>query len=344
MSLHLVTGGSGFVGSYIVQNLLARGEQVRVLDLWKADDLPKDVDFVYGDIRDETVVARAMQGVDYVHHNVALVPLSKAAERYEQVIVGGTRIALEQAQKAGVKFFAFMSSSAIFGVPDTMPIPPDAPHNPIEIYGRAKARADALVQQAIKDGFPACCIRPRTVIGRNRLGIFAILFEWIRDNAHIYVIGSGNVLFQFLHAEDLAEVSVLAALKQKTGLYNVGAPRYGTLREDLEALIKEVGSRSKVKSLPVLPAMWLLELLDVLKLSPLSPWHYKTYHKAFYFDSSHVTEALDWHPRFGNREMMIEAYNWFVSSDRKEKESGRSPHRSLIKQGALGLLKAVSRF
>lgn len=344
MGLHLVTGGSGFVGSHIVHNLLVRGEKVRVLDLWKAEDLPPSVEFVKGDIRDEALVASAMRGVDYVHHNVALVPLSKAAERYEEVIVGGTRIALEQAKKANVKFFVFMSSSAIFGAPDLMPIPPDAPLAPIEIYGRAKAKADAMVQAAMKEGLAACCIRPRTVIGRNRLGIFAILFDWIKDNANIYVMGSGDVLFQFLHAEDLAEVSVLAALKQKAGLYNVGAPRYGTLREDLGFLIKSVGSRSKIRSLPVAPAMVLLALLDVLKLSPLSPWHYKTYHKAFYYDSSHVTEALGWQPRFGNQEMMLEAYKWFVSSDRNEKESGQSPHRSLLKQGALRILKAVSRF
>ncbi len=122
MALHLVSGGSGFVGSNIVRLLAARGEAVRVLDIWKDPALPPDVDFILADINDREAVNKAMRGVDYVHHTVALVPLAKAGKRFWTVNVDGTRTALEAARAAGVKMFCHMSSSAVFGSPDIMPI------------------------------------------------------------------------------------------------------------------------------------------------------------------------------------------------------------------------------
>lgn len=344
MALHLVTGGSGFVGSTIAKRLVARGEKVRILDLWKGDDLPAGAEYVQCDITDEKGVRAAMQGVDYVHHNVALVPLTKADTRYEQVNAGGTEIALRSAQEAGVKFFSHMSSSAIFGSPQKMPITNDTPLEPVEIYGAAKKKADDIVRAAMAKGYPACCIRPRTVIGKTRLGIFEILFDWIKDNAHIYVIGSGNHLFQFIHAEDLADVSIEACLQGKPGLYNVGTDRFGTLREDLGWLIKQVGSKSQVRSLPVWPTITTLLVLDKLNLSPLSAWHYLTYHKPFHFDSTPVSQALNWKPKYSNQEMLIDAYRWFVNErDANQYQHGASMHKSPVKQKALKILKALSK-
>jgi nucleoside-diphosphate-sugar epimerase len=90
---------------------------LRVLDIWKDDAQPADIEFVSADINDLAAVGRAMRGVSYVHHNVALVPLAKAGKRYWTVNVEGTRTALEAARAAGVKMFCHMSSSA--DVPNT---------------------------------------------------------------------------------------------------------------------------------------------------------------------------------------------------------------------------------
>ncbi len=341
--MHLVTGGSGFVGSNIARLLHARGEAVRVFDLWRAPDLPDGIDVVEGDINDAAAVARAMTDVTHVHHNVALVPLAKAGDRYWTVNVEGTRIALEAARTAGVKMFCHMSSSAVFGSPDTMPITNDTPRQPIEIYGEAKKAGEDLALAAAKDGLPVSVIRPRTIVGTGRLGIFQILFEWIRDGANIYVIGSGDVPFQFVHVDDLAETSILSCLKGVTGVFNVGTDRFGTLRGDLEALCAHAGTGSRVKSLPVGLTIGSLKLLDKLGLSPLSPWHYLTYHKPYYFDSTPAYQALDWRPRYSNQELMNTTYDWFVANYEAVRESGgASSHKSPVRQGVLRLLKAVS--
>jgi nucleoside-diphosphate-sugar epimerase len=340
--MHLVTGGSGFVGSTIARRLVERRAAVRVFDLWRSGDLPTEVEFIRGDINDSEAVANAMRGVRYVHHNVALVPLAKAGQRYWKVNVEGTGVALRAARAAGVGMFSHMSSSAVFGSPDVMPITNETPRKPIEIYGTAKKAGEDLAMTAGSEGMPVAIIRPRTIIGTGRLGIFQILFEWIRDGSNIYVIGSGNVLFQFIHVDDLAEVSIRCCLDERPGVYNVGTDRFGTLREDLEFLCHHAGTGSKVKSLPIGPTIVALTVLDKLRLSPLGPWHYLTYHKPFYFDSRPVYDALRWHPIYGNRDMLTSSYDWFVKNyDAAAISQDASSHKRPVRQRILKLIKAL---
>ena len=342
--MHLITGGSGFVGSAIARRLIERGEKVRVLDVWRAADLPSGAEFVLGDVTNAADVAEAVKGVKYVHHNAALVPLTKAGTRYREVNVTGTRIVLEAAKKEGVRFFAHMSSSAVFGCPDEMPITNATPREPIEIYGHSKKIGEDIVLEEMEKGeLPISIIRPRTIIGTGRLGIFQILFDWIRDGANIYTIGKGEGLFQFVHIDDLSDTSILSCLKEKPGVYNVGTDDYGTLKGDLTELCNHAGTGSRVKSLPQSLTIGTLKALDHMGLSPLSPWHYLTYHKPFYFDSSPVYEALDWKPKYSNREMMLTSYDWFVKNyDSLAVDSDGSSHKKPVKQKVLRILKSLS--
>jgi nucleoside-diphosphate-sugar epimerase len=343
MALHLVTGGSGFVGSSIARLLRELGEEVRILDIWKDDCQRDGAEFFLGNINDREAVEKAMRGVSYVHHNVALVPLSKAGKRFWTVNVEGTRIALEAAGAARVKMFCHMSSSAIFGSPDLMPITNETPRRPVEIYGRAKLAAEELVIRAGREGMRVSSIRPRTIVGTNRLGIFGILFDWIRDGANIYIIGPGTYPFQFVHADDISAVSIQSALQEKPGLFNVGAAEFGSLRDDLGALIRHAGTKSKIKSLPVPLAIGALTVLDKLRLSPLGPWHYLTYHKPYYFDIRPTMDTLGWVPKHSNISILTGAYDWFISSQRQDGASDRrSFHKQPVKQGILRVLKSLS--
>lgn len=340
---HLVTGGSGFIGNLIARRLHARGQPVRVLDIWEDPSRPREIEFVRCDIRDRAGVAEAMRGVDVVHHNVALVPLSKAGRDFWAVNVDGARVAAEQACKAGVKTFIHMSSSAVFGVPEKCPVTNDSPLIPAEIYGRAKLAGEIAVREVCeRSGTSLIVIRPRTTLGEGRLGIFQILFQWIFENRKIYVIGDGNQPFQFVHAHDLMDAYMLAMDAEKPGNYNVGTNSFGTLREALEGLIKYAGSQSRVAGLPLGLTISTLRILDWLRLSPLAPWHYLTYHKAFYFDVKPLLD-LGWKPRYSNDEMFRESYHWFLENrERLAAEAAVSPHRRVVKQRLLGLLKKLS--
>jgi nucleoside-diphosphate-sugar epimerase len=339
---HLVTGGSGFLGNLIALRLLARGEQVRNLDVWRDPKAPSDIEYVECDIRDRAGVARAMRGIDVVHHNVALVPLTKSGTKFWEVNVEGSRIAAEEAAKAGVQAFIHMSSSALYGVPKKIPIDASTPLAPVEIYGRAKLAGEQAVQEVCaRTGMPLVVIRPRTLLGEGRLGIFQILFDWIASGRAVYVIGGGEGGFQFLHALDMMDFYMLALDAQRPGVYNVGTDRYGTLREALENLIRYAGTTSRVRSLPVGLTIATLQTLDKLNLSPLAPWHYLTYHKPFAFDVEPLLQ-MGWKPRYSNDEMMRESYDWFLAHRNDEVREEASAHRKPVREGLRWLVKKLS--
>jgi nucleoside-diphosphate-sugar epimerase len=341
---HLVTGGSGFLGNLIAIHLIARGEEVRILDIWEDQTRPQKAEFVQASVLDREAVAQAMRGVDIVHHTAALVPLTKAGDMFRQVNVEGTRIVAEEAVKAEVKCFIHTSSSAIFGCAPC-PITNATPTRPVEIYGKSKLDGELVAREiAEKAGMPLIAVRPRTIIADGRLGIFQILFDWIKNDVNVYVIGSGKTTIQFLHAQDLIDCYLMLVELNKPGLYNVGTDRYNPIGECLSNLIEHAGSKAKVKRLPHALTVGTLQALDAVKLSPLAPWHYLTYGEDFYFDVEPLKQ-LGWKPKYSNDEMLAASYDSFIANyDELMATRSVSAHRKPLKEQILKMLKVVSKF
>ena len=336
----LITGGSGYFGALLRDRLLARGVPVRIFDLRDADDRPATVEFLAGDIRDETAIARACAGCATVYHCVAQVPLAKDRHVFESVNVGGTENLLRAARAAGVGKVIHVSSSAIFGAPKTNPVKEHTAPAPAEAYGRAKCAAEDLVQRYVAQGLDVSLIRPRTIMGHGRLGIFQILFEWIRTGYNVPVLGSGDNLYQFVHADDLAEACILAAARPGAAAYNCGTDRFGSMKETLEALCAHAGTGSRVRKVPLAPAVTFMNLTSRLGLSPLGPYHALMYGRSMYFDITKAKTELGWQPRFSNQEMFCQSYDWYVKNREAIFQAhGASHHRSAVKQGVLSILK-----
>lgn len=339
--VQLVTGGAGYFGSLLVEELVRRGKAVRTLDLHSAD-LPASVEQIKADVRDRDAVERACQGVEVIHHNVAMVPLAKDKTAFFEVNLGGTRNVLDAARRAGVRKVVSMSSSAVYGAPSSNPVTDATPCLPGEDYGRAKLAAEELSREYGLNGLDVTIIRPRTIMGHGRLGIMQILFEWIRQGRNIPVLGRGDNVYQFVHADDLASACLKAADRPGSTTYNVGAERFGTMRETLEALCAHAGTGSRVISVPTAPATSMMKLTSRLGLSPLGAYHSLMYAKSMYFDVSRTKRELDWSARYDNIQMFKDSYDWYLRH--RDEVLGRkdySHHRSAVRQGILGVVSAL---
>jgi nucleoside-diphosphate-sugar epimerase len=336
----LITGGSGYFGSLLRDYLLKCGTPVRLFDLVDADDRPKDVDFIRGDIRDAASVAGAVAGCETIFHCVAQVPLAKDKELFHSVNVDGTKNLLAAALGAKVQKVIYISSSAVFGAPKSNPVTEETIPAPGEAYGRAKLEGETLCHEFVKRGLDVSIIRPRTIMGHGRLGIFQILFEWIHEGRNVPVLDRGDNLYQFIHADDLAGACVLAADHPGAAVYNCGAEKFGTMREVLEHLCRHAGTGSQVRAVPMAPAVCLMKITSAVGLSPLGAYHALMYGRSMYFDISRARRELGWQPRFSNNEMFVHSYDWYIANREKILRSrGASHHRSAIKQGILGLVK-----
>jgi nucleoside-diphosphate-sugar epimerase len=337
----LVTGGSGYFGSTVVEGALARGDDVRIFDLNPPSEHSGPVTYVQGDVRDRAALRAACEGVDVLLDNVAQVPLAKDPELLRSVNVTGTANMLLCARDAGIAKVVHTSSTAVFGIPVSNPMVEDTPCRPLEPYGKAKLEAEWLCEDAIASGLDVTMIRPRTILGHGRLGIIAALFEFVAEGAPVYVLGGGRNVYQFVHAHDLAEACLLASEREKPAVYNIGSSVYGTMRELLQALIDHVGSPSTIRSLPLVPARTAISVLSQAGLAPFAKYHWLVYGEDVWFDSTKAHTELGWQPKYSDVAALIESYDWFLDNRAKLAEIHGSHHQSPVKLGLLKVLKKL---
>jgi nucleoside-diphosphate-sugar epimerase len=338
----LVTGGSGYFGSLLVKRLLEQGHEVGVLDLADAQDRPPNVSFHRADIRDRAAMHECVRGYTHVFHNVAQVPLAKDSSLFQSVNVDGTENLLAGSLAAKVTKVIYTSSSAVFGVPKSNPVTEETEPCPGEAYGMAKLEGEAKCHEYSRRGLDVSIIRPRTILGHGRLGIFQILFDWIREGRNVPVLGAGDNVYQFVHADDLANACILASERPGAATYNIGAAEFGTMRETLEALCRHAQTGSKVRSVPLKPAVALMRLSSTFGLSPLGPYHALMYGQSMYFDTTKASAELGFQARYSNVEMFIESYDWYLQNRSSCAAAlGQSHHRSPVKQGILALVSRL---
>lgn len=338
MTRYLVTGGSGYFGSILVDRLLERGDEVRVLDLNPPEQ--PDVEVAHADVRDLDAVRTAVKGCDVVLHNVAQVPLAKDRDLFWSVNVTGTANVLLAARDHDVRKVVSTSSSAIFGIPDANPVTEDTPPKPLEAYGRAKTEAEALCRDS---GVDVTIVRPRTILGHGRLGIIAAVFELVAAGAPLFTMGRGDNRYQFVHADDLADAVIRAADRPGATTYNIGATEFGTMRETLQALVDHAGTGSRILPLPVAPARIAMQALSTVGQAPFAPYHWLLYSESLWFDTTKAQTELGWQPTRSNAEMLCESYDWWLAHRGALGGEAASHHRSPVQLGVLRLVKALGR-
>src|ERR671934_651927 len=265
-----ISGGAGFLGLHLARRLLREGHEVRTLDLAPLDEpeLERSVGELPGDVRDPVAVARLCDGADVLVHAAAALPIQASHAAIRSVNVDGTAVTFAAALESGVRRAILVSSTAVYGIPKHHPLREDAPLVGVGHYGESKIEAERVARRADRRGLEVVVVRPKTFIGPERLGVFEILFDWIREGRRIPILGDGWNRYQLLAVEDLVEAVVRAADADVAGVaINVGAKEFGTVRSDLQALIDHAGSASRLTPVPAAPAELALRALELLHLS-----------------------------------------------------------------------------
>jgi len=342
MARYLITGGSGFTGINVIRYLLAKGHQVRSFDV-APFHYPEagEIDVVQGDIRNQHLVDDAMKDIDIVVHTAMALPLYPTKDILTTGI-DGTKNILDCALKNNIDRVIHISSTAVYGIPDHHPLFETDKLDGVGPYGKAKIIAEKLCEEYRQKGLCVSIIRPKSFIGPERLGVFALFYDWAKDGKNFPMIGTGENRYQLLDVEDLATAVYLCAVKEKSlvnDVFNIGAKEFTTMKEDYQAVLDRAGFGKKVIGLPAWPIIMTLRLLDFFHLSPLYKWVYETAAKDSFVSIEKSERVLGFTPKYSNKQALIRNYDWYIQhlSD-FENQSGVS-HRVPWKQGALKIAK-----
>lgn len=341
----LITGGAGFFGALLAQRLLDAGERCVVVDLQAPAFSHPNLIAVQGDIRDQALVDGLFDQHRFaaVHHCAAILAhaITDKAFLWESN-VEGTRHVAEAAARTGVGALVFVSSNCLWADNKHRLVREDDAPAPVEIYGRSKWAAEQVLAPYV-DRLAVTIIRAPTIVDEGRLGLLAILFEFIDEGRRVWVVGGGANRYQFIYAQDLIDACLAAAASGRSDLFNIGSDDVTSFRETYQYVIDRAGTGARVAALPKGPTLAAMRLAHRLGISPLGPYQYRMIAEDFAFDTTRIKARLGWRPTLSNAEMLWRAYGYF-QRNRVEIATRKhvSAHRQSARMGVIRLLKWVS--
>lgn len=345
MSKYFITGGAGFLGINLTRYLLEKGHSVVSYDFAETYGYPEEnldtVTVIRGDIRDLKAMTVAMAGSDIVVHTAAALPLY-SKEDIHSTDIDGSRNVLLAAKANGIKRVIQISSTAVYGIPDHHPLLEDDNLIGVGPYGVAKIEAERVCAKFRQDGMIVPIIRPKSFIGPERLGVFALFYDWAQDGRGFPMIGSGNNRYQLLDVYDLCVSIYLCATLDDdivNDTFNIGAREYTTMKEDYQAVLDRAGFGKKIHGFPAAPMIWTLRFLELLHLSPLYKWVYETASKDSFVSIEKAKKQLGFKPIYSNKDALIRNYEWYLAHKSEFENSSGVSHRVPWKQGILSVAK-----
>jgi UDP-glucose 4-epimerase len=311
----LVTGGAGYIGSICTAVAVTAGHQVTVFDNLghgHREAVPAGADFLEGDLLDESSLRDALRaGFDAVLHFAALIVVPESVarpERYYRNNVVGTLNLVDAMREAGVRRLVFSSTAAVYGDPESVPIPESAPARPASPYGNSKLAVDRLLaDECAAHGLAAASLRyfnvggalhglgedhrPETHLIPNVLAVAAGRTPAVELFGTDYDTPDGSCVRDYVHIEDLAAAHLLALETLVPGrhdVYNLGSGSGYSVREVIETARRVTGRQLPVNERPRRPG-------DAPRLVA---------------SSQAIQAALGWRPRHGLEAIIGDAWSW----------------------------------
>lgn len=341
----LITGGAGFLGYHTANLLHERGVECELLDIaeYVESDYPEEMVKHDCDVRHRGPLEELIKNgkYDVVMHGAAALPLWKKKDIFD-TNVDGTRNVLEFSKKHGVERVIYISSTSVYGVPEKHPLFEDDPLVGVGAYGESKIMAEKICEEFRASGYCVPVLRPKSFIGRGRLGVFQILYDWVESGKKIPVIGNGRNPYQLLEVEDLVNAIYIcldASAEKVNDNFNIGATEYTTVNGDVGALCEHAGNGARVMHTPAGLVILILSILEFLKLSPLYKWIYGTAARESFVSVDKFRETTGWEPEYSNAQALIRSYDWYLENKDASDSASGVTHRVAWKQGALKIVK-----
>jgi len=315
------------------------------IDLVGDEDTHPRLTSIVGDIRDipllETIFGN--HRFDAVFHCAAVLAHGAPDKRFLWTSnVDGTRNVAEIAARNGVPSLVSLSSNCLWGKNMGRPITEEDTPHPIELYGRSKWEGEKALEP-FRDSMHITTIRCPMIMDAERLGLLAILFEFIADGRKVWVVGNGDNRYQFIYAGDLITACLQSLSLTSSETLHIGSDDVQPLRDVYGYVAAKADTGARIASLPRIPALLGMRAAYWLGCSPLGPYHYKMIAEDFEFDTHKIKRMLGWQPTLRNEEMLWKAYEYFMRHRQEmRRRTHASTHRQPAKMGAIRLLKWLS--
>ena len=251
---YIVTGGAGFIGNNIVKKLVARGDDVTVIDnlnTGKEENLKSVIDkitFLKDSILNRELLEKQSQNIDGIFHQAALASVQDSfskLDEYHNVNVNGTENILKLAKKNDFRV-VYASSSSVYGNPERIPIKESDKKNPINPYAETKLKQDQLAIKYSEIGVKVIGLRYFNVFGKGQskeyAGVLKLFLERIRDKLPPKINGDGTQYRDFVYVEDVADANIMSMDSDiNHGFYNVGTNTSITILDLAKTIIKSSG-------------------------------------------------------------------------------------------------------
>ena len=336
-------GGAGFLGTILLEALLSKGYQCVSIDLHPHSIKHPKLLAMEGDICDPHTLQTVFKKHTFstIIHCAALLAHGKMDKKklWETNVFATERLAAF-AVEHGVKKFIFISSNCLWGKNFNRLVKEDDIPEPVEIYGQSKYAAEIILKN-YQSALTVIIFRCPTIIDAGRLGLLSILFEFIKENRKVYVVGGGTNRYQFIYAKDLTNAILLSLSYSASNIFNIGSDKVKSLREVFSYVIEKAGTNAKIVSLPKWLTLNVMKLAYFCRVSPLGPYHYKMIAEDFIFDTNKIKKELNWIPTLTNEEMLLQGYDDYAKRETPYAKS-LSVHKKPAKMGLIRLLKWLS--
>lgn len=285
-----ITGGAGFIGSHIAEQLVSEGHQVTIIDnlnTGKTNNLSKVLDkinFVKGDIRDTKLLRDNLSGVDGVFHQAALASVQESFDKideYKDVNVKGTEGILRLAQEFDFKI-VYASSSSVYGNPVKIPIQEDDPKNPINPYAQTKLDDERLAIKYASDGVRVIGLRYFNVFGDRQsqqyAGVIKKFLKKARNCEPPIINGEGTQSRDFVYIGDVVNANIMAMKSNVDhNFFNIGTATTISVNELADIIVSEFGLKVRPVHGPALPGDVHTTKADIALANKLLGWKPKVF-------------------------------------------------------------------